>query len=415
VVLWPDQGNSTITKVDGEPGLIAVTKSAKALMNHKLLAWARLSAGMPVEVGATKIGVTPEQLRSWEEGASRPTVNQLWTISRVYRQSFAAFYLATPPEDFRPPIHDYRRLPGREPGQLLSELRFDIREALDRRAALLEIYADAGEQAPAFNEQTTLRRNPDHVGERIRELTGVKFALQSRWRDPRVGFNHWRSAVESIGILVFQSKTVEVAEMRGYSVAEFPLPIIVVNRKDSYAGRTFTLLHELVHLMLRGGGMCDLAYGRRLSVQDREVEVFCNAGAAAALLPRADFLTHAHVRAHSGPRWSDDELESIARDFASSREAVLRRLLTLGRTNRAFYEAQRSRFLREQESRKKPNGFVPLARDVVSIAGKPFVARVLAAYDDGRATSTEVFNLLGVKLDRLPEVSKELRSELSEA
>ena len=57
---------------------------------------------------------------------------------------------------------------------------------------------------------------------------------------------------------MFQSITVELASMRGFSITEFPLPVIVVNRKDMLKARVFTMLHEFVHLLLHIGGTCDL-------------------------------------------------------------------------------------------------------------------------------------------------------------
>src|SRR5260370_35575727 len=42
--------------------------------------------------------------------------------------------------------------------------------------------------------------------------------------------------------------------------------------------------------------------------------------------------------------WRDDELEALAARFGVSQEAVLLRLLTLGRTTQAFYDSRRPVF-----------------------------------------------------------------------
>ncbi|MGZ9034940.1 MAG: ImmA/IrrE family metallo-endopeptidase [Rhodospirillales bacterium] len=60
-----------------------------------------------------------------------------------------------------------------------------------------------------------------------------------------------------MGVLVFQATRVEMDEVRGFSIAEPVLPVIVVNRKDAPSGRTFSLLHEFTHLLLRRSGICD--------------------------------------------------------------------------------------------------------------------------------------------------------------
>lgn len=108
--------------------------------------------------------------------------------------------------------------------------------------------------------------------------------------------------------------------------------MIVVNRKDALSGRTFCLLHEFTHLTLRRSGICDFDKSAFWPPEEQKVEVFCNAVAAAALMPRERFLTEniELQRAKDQPSRSDDELIELARQYSVSREAALRRLLTLG-------------------------------------------------------------------------------------
>ena len=82
--------------------------------------------------------------------------------------------------------------------------------------------------------------------------------MQRIWRDPRVSYNAWRAALESAGILVFQVTGVAPAEMLGFSLSDRPLPVIGVNRKLHLNRRTFTLLHEFVHVFLERSGICDI-------------------------------------------------------------------------------------------------------------------------------------------------------------
>lgn len=64
-------------------------------------------------------------------------------------------------------------------------------------------------------------------------------------------------------------------------MSDFPRPVVAVNGQDAYVGRNFTLVHELVHLALHPGGICnpvgDVGVGG--------AEAFCNAVAAAILVP----------------------------------------------------------------------------------------------------------------------------------
>ncbi|HQU45856.1 MAG TPA: hypothetical protein PK867_23780 [Pirellulales bacterium] len=82
-------------------------------------------------------------------------------MASIYRQPFAAFFLPTPPEVFKPPVHDYRRLPDDHATPISSELLLEFRAALDRRSICLELYADRGRTPPQFNEKADVKRDDE--------------------------------------------------------------------------------------------------------------------------------------------------------------------------------------------------------------------------------------------------------------
>ncbi len=71
-------------------------KRVEATPTPVVLVWARKTAGMSVDVAAQKADVKPEQLSSWEAGATCPSIPQLRKLATVYRRPLAAFYLAAP-------------------------------------------------------------------------------------------------------------------------------------------------------------------------------------------------------------------------------------------------------------------------------------------------------------------------------
>ena len=98
------------------------------------------------------------------------------------------------------------------------------------------------------------------VGARVRASLGVTTEPQGRWRDSdgRAGFNAWRTRIEDAGVLVFQTTRFSTEEASGFAIAGDILPIVVVNRNDTLTRRTFSLLHELAHLIIRVSGVSDL-------------------------------------------------------------------------------------------------------------------------------------------------------------
>ena len=382
-----------------------MARSAEALVNPALLKWARESAGMSIEEASQRLKVSVDRLRSWEDGASPPTVKQLWKVANVYKQSFAAFYLPEAPPVFRPPLKDYRRLPSDSPGRPTTELYIDVRAALDRRAVALELLEEATERPSAFEFSASISNDPEELAVRLRQFLTVDPQRQFSWRDGRIAFNNWREAIERAGVLVFQSKNTSLSTMRGYSVSSSPLPIIVVNRKDPYAGRSFTLIHELMHLSLRSGGVCDLDPEAGRQAEEETTEIFCNHVAGAALVPKDVLLRQDLVARQRGHAWTDEDLQELARRFSVSREVVLRRLLITEKTSEAFYRRKRDQFAQEYAARPRPSGFVTPPVDIVSLSGKFFVRLVLEAFYSERITPSDASEFLGIKLGHMQEVT----------
>lgn len=385
----------------------------KAIIEPTVLNWARESAGLSVDEAARKVRVTPDRLKSWESGEDRPTINQLRSLGRAYRRPIAVFYLSNPPKDFQP-LRDFRRLPG-VAGEVSPELRAEIRRAQYRREAALRIFEEIGEPPPRFETTARLSEDPETVGTRIRELMGVPAKQQAAWSYGYEALRGWRAAIEGTGVLVFQAGAIATDEMRGFSIAEFPLPVIVVNTKDAPAGRIFSMVHEFAHLLLRQGGLCDLETDVTRPPEQQRVEIFCNAVAGAALVPREWLLADPAVQSRDwGTRWTLQELWALSRRFGVSREVILRRLLTLERTTESMYREVREELLEEYRRTRKPTGgFAPPDVKVVANAGPSFTRLVLAGFYQERITSRDVANLLEVRLKHLPRIEKRVFGKAS--
>lgn len=213
--------------------------------------------------------------------------------------------------------------------------------------------------------------------------------------------------MENLNVLVFhtnhQGNIVELEEARGFSISEPRFPVIVLNSRDSNSGRIFTLLHELVHLMLNEGGVCDCRE-HAVGEQMRQVEIFCNHTAGAVLVPFDVLMKHEVVidhRAH-GKRfqWGDGEIKILSSDFSVSNEVVLRRLLIFGLTSERFYQSKRKEYLERWEMLKKEGqkkGHPPHYRMKLRQLGKPFARAVFSAYYDRKITLSDVMDYIGVK------------------
>jgi len=399
-------------------------RSARAAINPDLLVWARETAGLPPDDAAKKIGVKPARLAEWEEGRLHPTVTQLRKAANVYKRPLAAFFLQRPPA--RPqPLHDFRRFPGRERIRLSPELLLEMRRARRRRSVVLELLDDLERPVTALPLRGSLEDDPEELAARGREWLRVSLTEQARWVAPYEALNGWIATFEARGFLVFQTSGVDLEEMRGFSLTERRLPVIVLNAKDHPRARVFTLMHEFAHIMLDTGGVCDPErVARRWRTPDEQIEVFCNHIAGTLLVPSEPLLSDPRVAGNPASReWPEAMIDGLAEAFAVSREVILRRLLILGKTSDAFYERKRNEYQAQyaqlaaqaRERAREQQAYAPVFRIALRDNGRLYTRLVLDAFDRERITVADVSDYLGVRLKHLDLIAGALARARGEA
>jgi len=394
-----------------------MSRSPNVEIDRSILHWARKSSGIDVATAAKRAGTTPARIEEWEEeGGSYPTIKQLRKLAKAYMRPIGLFFLPELPEDPES-IKDFRKIPDEFQEEMSSALRFEIRLAWDRREEALEMIADLDEEPTIIHDRFNLASNPDQIALKIRKMLGISTAQQMKWRTKYDAFNAWRHAVEQKGVLVFQTGVLRnlivlPEEARGFSIAKHPYPVIVVTGKDHATARCFTLIHELTHILVDDGGICDLHNPFRATSQIDRTEVFCNRVAGSTLVP-ADALLRADVVQNHGahPDWSDDELGELARKFWVSWEVVLRRLLILRKTTRDFYQRwrnERNDVFPGRDGDGKAEIKISIPTRVIIRNGRLFPALVLRALRNRRITSFRAADILGAGADRLHDVETAL-------
>jgi Zn-dependent peptidase ImmA (M78 family) len=381
-----------------------MTKSVPALINPAMLVWARESARLTLEQAAAKISTAPEKLKACEAGEAHLTFAQFMKLAREYKRPLSLFYLKEPPSGWSP-IQDFRKLPGTEAG-FSPKLTYAVRQAHERRELALDLRAEIDEPVTPFTLTATLDQDPETVGAAVRAYLGITDALQGEWRTK--GFENWRAAIEAKDVLVFMVPRLPLADMRGAALAENELPVILINGKDRTGGRIFTLLHEFCHLAIRQSGVSGTG-GDQDGAPNPRVERFCNAAAAAALMPKASVLAELLVIQKGDVKiWTDEELAALAAPYGVSREAMLRRLLTLGKTTKAFYDERRPHFLAEyaELEAQKSKGGPEYPIQVLSQLGRSFSRLIFQGYHERRLTLRDVANYLNMQVRLVPEMER---------
>ena len=367
---------------------------------------------MTVDDAASRLNVKSERVQAWESGAARPTVRQLRLLANVYKRPTAVFFLSEPPRDFQA-MRDFRRFPDADTRRLSPELAIEQREAAYRRDLALELLESLSAEPPHFLVRVRTSDDPEAASKQIRKALDVDLYTQHAAQGAYGSLNLWKSAVEELGVLVFQTSKVPPSEMRGFSIAADEYPVIVLNAKDAPHGRVFTLLHELAHLALHAGGVCNLKTPGRARTTDQKIEVFCNHVAGAVLVPRSALQAEPSVTGKwHASSWPEEQLRTLANRFGVSQEVVLRRLLINGHASRDLYRAKREEYqLRKPRVKKESFPFPPSSRTIRD-NGNVLINLILNAHYQNRITASRLSEHLGVRLKHLPKIQDQFEARL---
>lgn len=386
-----------------------MAKSMKVDVNPDVLVWARKNSSLDIDIAASKIKVKIEQLRAWESGDDKPSIAQLRKLANIYKFPISVFFLSVVPKNFSV-MKDFRHLPEYMPAKFSRQLQLEIRKVQQRRETAIELQSSLVDEISTFDKKVSLEDDVRNSALKIREILHLDINEQKKWSNPRIAFNEMRYLVENTGILVFEVDNVDIQEMRGFAIAEKIMPVIAINRKDSFNGRIFSLLHEFVHILLGQGGISNSSY---YDDTEEKVEVFCNKLAAEILVPSSIILSNPYIKTGK-QRYSDSEILAIAKNFSVSEEVILRRLLTLEKISNSFYKEKREEYLeiykrnaaRTTNDRKfKQN--VP--QQTITGLGIPFISSAIENFNADKITLNDLSNALGgIKIKHIRAIGQKL-------
>ena len=365
-------------------------KSVKALITPEVLKWAREKRiKLEIDYAAKKLKADPKQLEAWENGTEQPTFVQLKKIAKLYKTHISIFYLPEPPTDFQP-LTDYRVLPQLTENneEQAYRLKANIVEAFERRETLIELYQLLEEPLPEVTLNVDRGENPRQAARKITEFLEFKREELHQANNPYTALKFWKHTVEAKGILVCQTNpqlSVDLETVRGFCIAQKPLPVIVLNSKDKPYGRIFTLIHELVHIALEESVIQNVEF-RKVGRHNLDpVEVFCNCVAAEVLVPKNELLEIVKLRT------LEEDLPKISKHFHVNPEVIMRRLLTFKKISRRKYRTYRNSQLKKyRNAPKRGGGHPPYSNRLLSVSGEYFARTAFTAYYEDKITISEL-------------------------
>lgn len=243
-------------------------------------------------------------------------------------------------------------------------------------------------------------------------LLGIPVAMQLAWANEWQAWNSWRAAAEKLGLLVFQFAKVPLEEVRGLALLRTPLPVVAVNSKEIPEARSFTVFHEIVHIMLAVGDEEAPALRETRSAPEWEkVERFAEIAASHALVPEPALQTQISQLGLQSAKWNIDEVRQLARKFRITPKATATRLRESGFMGWKRYQ----QWLTEWEAyiatlRERKGGFATPVAKTLGRAGRPFTRLVLDALVSNRITAVDASRYLDLKFEHF----EKLRTRLTE-
>jgi Zn-dependent peptidase ImmA (M78 family) len=308
---------------------VANVSGAPSPITPSVLLWALREDGRPIDKIAEGLKVSPLDLEAWAEGSARPTVGQATALAKVLKRPRAFFFLPAAPEESALPT-GFRHPPGGGDRTVGQTALIEARRAKRLQQA---IAAAAQDEDELKIPQATTSDEPSAAAARAREWLNAP--APGGWKSDYEALRTWRALLENRGVLVFALQ-LGAKEVRGFASWDAKAPMIVMNTSSvSPAARCFTIWHELGHLLLREATAClEPAGGVAI---DSDTERWCEAFAAAGLMPRNDVLQLLR-QAGVGPGQGDvDTVRRMMRWFGVSGRAAAIRLEDLGYAEKGLY------------------------------------------------------------------------------
>ncbi len=299
-------------------------------VNPEIMVWARETAGLTQEEAAKKLGFrnsnrssAVEKLATVERGAKEPSRPQLLKMAAQYHRPLLTFYLSKPPErgergtDFR----ILPKVPSASEEALLDALIRDVRA---RQSMLRAVLEDEDEAEPLpFMGSHQIEDGRAAVLASMQALLQLDAAAYRMQPTVAAAFDMLRESAEGAGVFVLLKgdlgsyrTAIDTSVFRGFSIADAVAPFVVINDQDAKAAWSFTLLHELVHLLLGQTGISGEYAGN-----ENEVEHFCNDVAGNFLLPE-DELEQLNVDAGLNIEKLSERISDFADKVKVSRTMV---------------------------------------------------------------------------------------------
>ena len=315
-----------------------IVKDRVESINTNIVKQCREQIGLELPVVAKKI----PKIADIEKGKQKPTFRQLDIMSELYKVPRWVFVSDALPQkyQFSNAVPAFRQFANSNP-DIFSEpkVRALIAKVERYRELIIELREDMGEPVELFDPPVIGNdSSPDIVADQVRKWLNVTDNLD---------FFRWKEELEKKGVFVFLTSKykgwshIESEVFRGLAVYQAKLPVIIINDSDTKKAQSFTLFHELGHLLRKENAIDDWRH------PNQNIEKWCDRLAGNVLMPTEPFK-------NSFPdRITLDAIKDIAIRFHVSAWACLVKVSQLNMIEKSAYQKYEAQLRKEYKQYQK--------------------------------------------------------------
>jgi len=369
-------------------------------INAERIAWCCADYGITPNELASRLDIAESRMEELMAGDSSLTFNQLRKIADYFGRGVLFFLEEGPVDEARVHTPQFRTLANRKP-----EVTPELKKLIERTEQQREVYLSLIED---LNEPERLRFNPPDIHGLAPSIAARKVRAWLKLGNSN-DFDSYRAAVEAQGILVFRSngysgkwQIPKENPIQGFTLYDPVCPVIVVKKQPSERRQSFTLMHELAHLLVhRSSSIDDETDLYSHEGHEREANAF-----AGNLLVPDEFLATIDDPARPDEvSQFDPWLDRYCKAWGVSGEVILRRLMDTGRLPQSEYNAYRQWRTNQVFPEKDGGSRKYRHREPKHVFGDPFVRTVLGALNNKQITLAKASGYLdGIKIKDLHQL-----------
>ena len=343
-------------------------------------------------------------IEKFEAEAAVIEVEVLRRLAKAYHRNWYVFLLED--EQGRPALpRDFRTLASGQHLTAQTLSAFDDAEFLVGK--ILDLPRDRDRPRLTLPPITGL--DSEVAARQTREALGVSGDMQRvNWAEYNA-LQLWSVVLAQAGVYAAQL-SFPYREVRAFCLEHNGVSLIVVSSQDSPRARVFSMLHELGHLLLGGDAMCRPSSSDARRAAGAE-EPFCNAFAAAMLMPADAFASDPLAVSLRGRALELGEAVDLARKYGVSELAALRRLATVGLITEGDYDRLHQERAEEFADEPTPTDGKRIRKQatrMINENSRLFASEVIDAHGRGDISFREIGVLLGGNLKHVGAIRERL-------